>query len=97
MTSSEPSEPSARSVEIKRLKCCAATTVDPLRVGGLRASTVLRVTTGVAMGAQLIWQRVPTWLALCNAAFVSPWRANTPVWGDRPSPWWISCQAVTTV
>jgi hypothetical protein len=35
---SEPSKPSARSVESKRLKCCAATAADPLRVGGLRAS-----------------------------------------------------------
>jgi hypothetical protein len=32
---SEPNKPSARSVERKRLKCCAATAADPLRVGGL--------------------------------------------------------------
>jgi hypothetical protein len=57
---SEPSEPAARSVEEAWLKCCAATTADPLRVGGLRASAVLRVTTGEAIGAQLIWRRVTT-------------------------------------
>jgi hypothetical protein len=47
ITTSEPSEPSARSVGRTRLKCRTATTVDPPRVGGLRASTVLRVTIGV--------------------------------------------------
>lgn len=72
MTSSEPSEPSARPVGRTRLKCRAATTVDPLRVGGLRASTVLRVTIGVAMGAQLIWRQVTIGLALCG-----PCRAGT--------------------
>jgi hypothetical protein len=54
------------------LKCSAATAADPLRVGSLRASAALRVTSGVAAGAQFMWRRVTSCLALCMTGSPEP-------------------------
>lgn len=62
-------EPSGRSAERTLLKCHAAATVDPLRVGGLRGSTVLRVTSRGNV-PPLVRRQAIIWLALCTAIAV---------------------------